>query len=131
MAGMFTRSFRTSAMRDCTDGTSSTIFFGEVRPGCSNHANAGWANANNGNGLTATIYPINFNTCNTATPPDPTQACAYRCNWVTELGYKSLHVGGAHMLMGDGTVRFFSENISMDVYSALGSKADGITAEVP
>ncbi|MCA9046189.1 MAG: DUF1559 domain-containing protein, partial [Planctomycetaceae bacterium] len=54
-----------------------------------------------------------------------------RCNWVTELGYKSLHVGGAQFLMGDGAVKFFSENIDMNTYARLGAKADGFVVTVP
>jgi hypothetical protein len=132
VSGMFTRAYRTTNMRDNTDGTSNTIYFGEVRPNCSNHTNAGWANANNGNGLTSTVIPINYNSCDTSAATGASPAdCAKRCNWVTELAYKSQHVGGAHMLMGDGTVRFFSENISMQAYSSLGAKADGGTFQVP
>lgn len=130
--GMFTRAYRTSNIRDNTDGSSNTIYFGEVRPNCSNHHNAGWANSNNGNGLTATLIPINYNSCDTSAATGASPAdCAKRCNWVTELAYKSQHVGGAHLMMGDGTVRFFSENISMQVYSSLGAKADGGTFQAP
>ncbi len=129
--GMFSRQWRSTGMRDCVDGTSNTIFFGEVRPECSNHANAGWANSNNGNGLTSTMWPINYNTCNTATPPSAANGCAYRCNWNPELGYKSRHVGGAQFVFGDGAVRFISENIDMNTYANLGSKADGNTVDVP
>lgn len=129
--GMFTRNWRSTNMKDCTDGLSNTILMGEVRPECSNHANAGWANSNNGQGLTSTMWPINYNTCNTATPPNPANGCNYRCNWNPELGFKSRHVGGAQMVFGDGAVRFLSENIDMNTYANLGSKADGNVVDLP
>ncbi|MEZ5943304.1 MAG: DUF1559 domain-containing protein [Planctomycetaceae bacterium] len=130
-SGMFTRAWRSSSMRDNTDGMSNTIYFGEVRPGCSNHHNNGWSISNNGNGLTGTTIPINYDSCNTSTNTPPAgMGCEYRCNWVTELGYKSMHVGGAQFLMGDGAVRFLSENIDMTTYSRLGAKADGFVATV-
>jgi len=37
----------------------------------------------------------------------------------------SFHVGGAHMLLGDGAVRFVSENIDMVVYRGLSTRAGG------
>jgi prepilin-type N-terminal cleavage/methylation domain-containing protein len=39
--------------------------------------------------------------------------------------YSSLHVGGAQFVMGDGSVRFISENISAADYQRLGSIGDG------
>ncbi len=38
---------------------------------------------------------------------------------------RSYHVGGAHVLMGDGTVRFFSDNIDTATHRALHSRAGG------
>jgi prepilin-type N-terminal cleavage/methylation domain-containing protein len=40
-------------------------------------------------------------------------------------GYSSQHVGGIHVLLVDGTVRFLSQNIGFDTYSALSTKAGG------
>jgi prepilin-type N-terminal cleavage/methylation domain-containing protein len=125
-AGMFTRSWRHTGFRDNTDGTSNTIYFGETRPECSNHRDNGWAASNNGQGLTTTMIPINYNSCNRAGTA-PADGCSWYSNWVTELAYKSMHVGGAQFLLGDGTVRFLSENISMETYARLGSKADNLT----
>lgn len=40
-------------------------------------------------------------------------------------GFGSLHRGGCHMLMGDGAVRFISENVYYGVFQNLSSRADG------
>ena len=37
------------------------------------------------------------------------------------------HVGGAHFLLGDGSVRFVSSVIDVNVYDALASRAKGDT----
>lgn len=37
--------------------------------------------------------------------------------------FNSMHTGGAHFAMCDGSVRFFSENMSFDVYHALATRA--------
>ena len=42
----------------------------------------------------------------------------------TSMGFKSRHVGGAQFLLGDGTVRFISDNIDYETYQRLGGRAD-------
>jgi prepilin-type processing-associated H-X9-DG protein len=42
-------------------------------------------------------------------------------NW---LPFGSLHTGGVQAAMGDGSVRFMSENIQVQVFQGLGT-ADG------
>lgn len=123
VSGPFHRNGRSCSMKDVTDGLSNTIFVGEVRPDCSNHIRQGWLQANNGQGMFSTIYPINLDTCNTSA----SSGCNWHNNWTEEFGFKSRHIGGAHFLFGDGAVRFLSENIDHDTYNNLGAKADDNT----
>ena len=122
-AGPFTRlGVRTKASQ-ITDGLSKTIFVGEVRVGCSDHAQAGWARTKNGNGYFSTLIPINYDTCD-ENAPDP---CHRPKNWNTAVGFKSAHPGGANFSFGDGSVHFLSESIDMQSYQYLGDKADGFS----
>ena len=41
------------------------------------------------------------------------------------VGIRSTHTGGAHVLMGDGGVRFLSENIDFNTLLALSQREDG------
>jgi prepilin-type N-terminal cleavage/methylation domain-containing protein len=122
-AGPFTRVGSTTKISEITDGVSNTIFFGEVRPNCSEHSRVGWAYTNNGNGYCSTLIPINYDSCN----EEASDACARPCNWTTEVGFKSMHPGGSQFLLGDGSVHFVPETIDHQAYQHLGAKDDGNT----
>ncbi|MGL4555106.1 MAG: DUF1559 domain-containing protein [Gemmataceae bacterium] len=100
---------------DITDGLSNTIAVGEcVGAFCitQNLLSQSWG---------TTAHPINF--MNTSLSRNlPTQA---NPRWDESIGFRSFHTGGANFLLGDGSVRFISENIDGVTYRALGSRANG------
>jgi type II secretory pathway pseudopilin PulG len=48
-------------------------------------------------------------------------------NNAVTAGYSSWHTGGCQMVLGDGTVRFISENIDTSIYINLMRRSDGAT----
>ncbi|MCX7411797.1 MAG: DUF1559 domain-containing protein [Planctomycetales bacterium] len=120
--GMFSVTGFSMRFQDASDGLSNMIFMGETRPECSDHETNSWATANSH--WMTTSAPINFNTCNGA-PGTAAGTCNWNSSWVVSMGFKSRHVGGAQFLLGDGSVRFLSENIDYVTYQRLGSRNDG------
>lgn len=135
VAGPFTRflvdpkTYTTPALRlvEITDGLSKTIYFGEVRPACSDVA-GGWAMSNNGSGLFVTTVPINYDSCDTSAPRKGFRNCHRSCNFNTAAGFKSAHPGGAYFLFGDGSVHLLNDTIDHTAYQYLGAPADGEVA---
>lgn len=117
--GIYHRDSWFPQLRDITDGLSNTIFMGETRPECSDHEQTSWA-AVNSHWMTTTA-PINYHTCPIGNSGQP---CNAANNWMTSMGYKSRHTGGVNVLLGDGTVRFLSENIDYMTYQKLGDRHD-------
>lgn len=119
-------------MADVTDGLSNTIFFGEVRAGCSGHLDRyGWFLAA-GMGMNTTLFPINFDTCHEQSETlGEDRKCNYKCTWNSEFAFRSAHPGGAGFLLGDGSVQFLSETIDFATYQYLGAKADGQPVNMP
>jgi prepilin-type processing-associated H-X9-DG protein len=113
-------------MQSVTDGTSNTIFVGEVRPDCHSHPTYGWWFSNAmGNAHASTVAPINeFTTCNNSKQIS-NPACVAKNNYNYSWGFKSFHTGGVQFLLVDGSVRFVSENIDHITYQRLGGRADG------
>ena len=119
--------FAAASFRDITDGLSQTIFWGEIRPKCGGveFKNASHSWAESGPFYFGMNGPINFQTC----PGEGLGASQTGCNQIstynTDAGFKSRHTGGAQFLLGDGTVRFISENIDYLTYQRLGNRSDG------
>jgi type II secretory pathway pseudopilin PulG len=129
--GIFTRN-RQFRLRDNTDGTSNTImlcersYYDPVFDRCGPETgwsttmigNWGWWSFGaEGNVFLGTGVPINMRI----------QDCVEYLNRVryddriNAMG--SMHVGGCHVTLVDGSVRFLSENISAIVFNALGTRA--------
>ncbi|MDB5391570.1 MAG: hypothetical protein JWM11_7216 [Planctomycetaceae bacterium] len=108
--GPFTRYGWCSSFSNITDGLSNTIGMGEAIG-----AYCGWQQGWATQAFATTAFPPNYqNATFKASPGSPD------C-----IGYRSAHVGGIHVVLLDGSVRFISDNISGLTYNALQSRANG------
>jgi prepilin-type N-terminal cleavage/methylation domain-containing protein/prepilin-type processing-associated H-X9-DG protein len=132
ISGVIARTSWAASIRDITDGTSQVIAMGEVRGWCSDAlgywgpgVGGGWADSESL--WFSTTAPINFPTCpgESGVPGSGGAGCNNHASWNTSMGFKSLHVGGAHFLFCDGHVQFLSQNIDHTIYQMLGDRWDG------
>lgn len=114
--GMVCRSTTSVAFKEATDGLSKTFLAGETLPGhctwncafCPNFPVAG------------THIPLNHMESDNGVWE----------KWWRTSGFKSLHPGGANMLMCDGSVHFVEESIDYMLWNELGSPAGGEVVSV-
>jgi prepilin-type N-terminal cleavage/methylation domain-containing protein len=119
-------------LRNATDGSSNCILVGETIYQ-NMQINRGWGSShrtrhggNNGPGnITGTFRAINsgdelYNAFSNRTTDQNIH------NHLMNTCFSSMHVGGAHFLMGDGSVQFLSENMNLDIYRTLGAISDGL-----
>jgi prepilin-type processing-associated H-X9-DG protein len=130
---------------DVTDGLTNTIMIGEGLVGqmeFQRFGNSwGWAGYNTVS-QAQTIQPINWpiNT-NTFGQSAWSGSCATNCpginpanciwNWHVTWGFKSNHSGGANFCLGDGSVRFISQNVDTRTFQYLGCRNDGQVVNLP
>ena len=117
--GMFSSGCRAWRISDCTDGTSNTFLMGESLPVYTSFLR-----------YFCTVY--NVASTNTAPNYYKSSGCAKNTNGRASgscadgmVGFNSMHVGGVHMMMSDGSVRFVSENINYTNWQYLGNRNDG------
>jgi prepilin-type N-terminal cleavage/methylation domain-containing protein/prepilin-type processing-associated H-X9-DG protein len=104
-------------LRQITDGTSKTYFFGETVDGHLKETRNRWTAAGRYvDGLRSTENPMNT--------PVGLGGYEYTSNGYTTTGcFASRHPGGSHFAFGDGRVEFVSEDIAIDVYQATSTRA--------
>lgn len=104
------------ALTDIADGTSNTFMVGEDVPAQNTHSAAYYANGD----YASCHAPLNY----FPDPPTPTY-------WPNVMSFRSLHPGGAHFCMADGSVRFVGETISHTLYRGLSTKDGGEAVSLP
>jgi len=136
--GAFNRIGAKIRLQNITDGTSNTIFVGEVIPSQHDHYwDGGWAHFNGGAAHHTTIVPINYTTFNvgncTGTNSRGQAVAADRSarNWNVSWSFKSNHSGGANFLFGDASVRFLPQSIDHRTYQLLGCRNDDQPVNLP
>lgn len=110
------------AFHHIRDGASNTIVAGERVLTDIELDELGWASGTSSS-LRNTAVPLNYFAPNRATTPPPLPNSPGPM--LATRGYSSQHTGGAQFAIADGSVRFLSENIDVDVYSNLGDREDG------
>ncbi|MCY2986766.1 MAG: DUF1559 domain-containing protein [Planctomycetota bacterium] len=106
---------------DVTDGLANTFFAGECIGALCITQNFG------SQCFATTSHPINYLN-QSLIANRPTQANA---RWDESIGFRSYHPAGAMFLLGDGAVRFVSENVDGVVYRATASRDGGETDKLP
>lgn len=108
-------------IRQVSDGMSKTFCFGE----CVGALSTCQSFAIESFGTTA--HPINHQNESLIASP-PTNGTP---RYDEATGFRSMHSGGAHFGMGDGSVHFIEETIDGVIYRGLASRAGGELVAVP
>ena len=120
------------SLRDILDGTSNTIMIGEsytdpnyVKDGQSmdywqigSPQTSTWVLGGIGGTEYSEFVGSTFGRINSRRDPMVNGV-------IMEMSFGSWHVGGAHFTMADGSVKFISENVNLQLYRKLATRAGG------
>jgi prepilin-type N-terminal cleavage/methylation domain-containing protein len=113
--------FHPIPFKKITDGNSKTFMVGEAVVSQDYHsaaffADGDWATCGN---------PLNFFIF-----PDTDTVIKSAPQWMQARGFKSLHPGGAHFVMADGSVHFVNEGVDHNIYRGLATRNGNETVNV-
>ena len=114
--------------RNVTDGSSNTIHVGEILPYCNENQDDGWARDHSP--FARTSPKLNQPTLCDITGAFgivPTGCGSNDNHHQITHGFRSIHSGGAHVLLVDGSTTFIAETIDYRVWQRLGDRADDET----
>jgi prepilin-type N-terminal cleavage/methylation domain-containing protein len=123
-AGIFGKRNVGTKMRDVTDGTSNTIMVGERASKSKTNVNDSythWVGVSEGNTDNSGFKGALELAGTTGYAMNTPQAAS----WMFQSWFSSAHVGGAHFIMGDGSIRFVSENVDLNLYKGLSTFGGG------
>lgn len=114
--GVFSVSRAEVGFRDLSRGTSNVLMFGEATGG--SKLGFSWMGAN--------FVPSYWNKyVDSAGVPDPTNPNpAKLASEAAAYGFSSFHTGGYQFALGDGSVRFISENMDKNTYWAISAMSN-------
>lgn len=107
-------------MRDVIDGTTNTLFVGEISPEW--YAWPSWFSWHAP--MSTHRAPNNVRRIFRR----PGQRTGSQHGWTEGFTANSFHPGGVHFVMVDGSVQFLSESIDLATYQSLGHPQDGAPA---
>lgn len=124
---------RELAVKNCTDGTSSTFIVGEVTGGPGVHPSQGsveishqwmaWDLQSADTGINGpTTFPGGRNS---GAAPFGSNGINRHVDFYASVGFSSYHPGGVHMLNADGSSIFLGEDMDQTVFKALCSRGVG------